>query len=54
MHSVARMSWSDLGGVGVIQEFPNRRCFVVLQTDEIHDQIEAFLAELTSSVLSAD
>jgi hypothetical protein len=52
MQSVAQTSWSAVGGSGVIEFFPNSSCLVVLQTAEIHDEIDAFLAVLRNT--SAD
>ena len=39
-------TWSDVGGPGTLQYFPNAGTLVVTQTREVHDQIERLLVTL--------
>ncbi len=44
--TIAPFSWTLIGGCGTIEYLPTREAFLVHQTEQIHQQIEAFLTAL--------
>ena len=45
-NTVKPTSWDDTGGIGTISEFENHLGLVISETQEVHEEIEDFLAAL--------
>lgn len=48
--TIAVEAWSSNGGEGEMMEFYNGLCLVVLQTDEVHEQLEQLFEQLRKQV----
>ncbi len=47
-------SWSEMGGKGLIEFFPEGRCLVIQQTPEIHEEIASLLLDLRKAMIDQE
>jgi RNA polymerase sigma factor (sigma-70 family) len=54
MNNVEPETWQPRGGPGSIDFFPHTRCLIILQSPDVHEEVDFFLNELVTLVQAKD